>query len=158
MELATPSRVPLQDTSVMDKLLLEQATSTNYFTECKLPVKKTSRREPTPEPMEGINEDGDSCLVWEPQNCKEEKRKFKLIQFHKNYRPAYYGTWSKPRGKVCARNPFRKDTVSFFVFFFHKFFLNLLLLIRCIISLSLFGCLLVVVSQWQSTCALSKGS
>ncbi|XP_074650107.1 uncharacterized protein LOC141905203 [Tubulanus polymorphus] len=37
------------------------------------------------------------------------KTKAKLIQFHENYRPPYYGTWRKKSSKLNARDPFRKD-------------------------------------------------
>lgn len=112
MRLATPSRVPLQDTSVFDSLLLSQDTSVNYLQTCKSQAGKTHgqpRGDGTPEPMEV--DDDDSCQMWE-EKCEQEKRKFKLIQFHKNYRPAYYGTWTKPRGIINPRNPFKMDNVS----------------------------------------------
>ncbi|AWP11340.1 putative chromatin assembly factor 1 subunit A isoform 3 [Scophthalmus maximus] len=33
----------------------------------------------------------------------------KLLQFHKNYRPAYWGTWSKKSSYVSPRCPLRRD-------------------------------------------------
>lgn len=36
-------------------------------------------------------------------------RVFKLLQFHTEYRPAYFGTFSKRSRRVCGRNPFAKD-------------------------------------------------
>ena len=41
-----------------------------------------------------------------------QKMSAKLLQFHENYRPAYYGTWRKTSRKLSARNPFAKDDVS----------------------------------------------
>ncbi len=41
-----------------------------------------------------------------------EKPKFKLLQFHLNHRPAYWGTWQRKSSKVNPRNPFRKDKVG----------------------------------------------
>ena len=43
--------------------------------------------------------------------------KYKLLQFHENYRPAYYGTWQKLSTVIQPRNPFKKDEVSCFNFF-----------------------------------------
>jgi len=37
----------------------------------------------------------------------------KLLQFHENYRPAYYGTWRKHSSVISARHPLKLDT-SFF--------------------------------------------
>lgn len=36
--------------------------------------------------------------------------KMKLILFHEDVRPAYYGTWSKQSKTVRGRRPFAKDT------------------------------------------------
>lgn len=38
--------------------------------------------------------------------------KCKLLQFHKNYRPAYYGTWRKRSKQISPKNPFKKDMVQ----------------------------------------------
>ena len=37
--------------------------------------------------------------------------RYKLLQFHTNHRPAYFGSWRRRSGLVSARNPFRKDPV-----------------------------------------------
>ncbi|KNC97636.1 uncharacterized protein SPPG_07105 [Spizellomyces punctatus DAOM BR117] len=37
------------------------------------------------------------------------KVKWKLLQFHENFRPAYWGTWSKKSTRVTGRRPFAKD-------------------------------------------------
>jgi len=39
----------------------------------------------------------------------------KLLQFHENYRPAYYGTWRKHSSIISARRPWQRDT-SFFAY------------------------------------------
>jgi len=39
----------------------------------------------------------------------------KLLQFHENYRPAYYGTWRKRSSVISARRPWQRDT-SFFAY------------------------------------------
>lgn len=35
----------------------------------------------------------------------------KLLQFHENYRPAYWGTWSKKSSHISPRCPLRQDKV-----------------------------------------------
>lgn len=35
--------------------------------------------------------------------------RYKLLQFHTNYRPAYFGSWRKKSTVISPRNPFRKD-------------------------------------------------
>ena len=37
--------------------------------------------------------------------------RYKLLQFHTNHRPAYFGTWRKTSRKITPRNPFKKDAV-----------------------------------------------
>ena len=37
--------------------------------------------------------------------------RYKLLQFHTNYRPAYFGSWRKKSSVITPRNPFRKDEV-----------------------------------------------
>ncbi|CAI9733757.1 Hypothetical predicted protein [Octopus vulgaris] len=37
----------------------------------------------------------------------------KLLQFHTNYRPPYYGTWRKSSNVLLAKNPWKKDTALF---------------------------------------------
>ena len=39
------------------------------------------------------------------------KVKAKLLQFHQNYRPAYFGSWRKKSTRVGPRTPFKKDEV-----------------------------------------------
>ena len=38
--------------------------------------------------------------------------KAKLLLFHDNYRPAYFGTWRKKSSHVGPRTPFKKDMVG----------------------------------------------
>lgn len=38
-------------------------------------------------------------------------KKYKFIKFYENFRPAYWGTWTKPRTKVNGRNPFAKEDI-----------------------------------------------
>jgi len=37
----------------------------------------------------------------------------KLLQFHENYRPAYYGTWRKHSSVISGRRPWQCDTGFF---------------------------------------------
>ncbi|RWS30837.1 chromatin assembly factor 1 subunit A-like protein [Leptotrombidium deliense] len=39
------------------------------------------------------------------------KQKAKLLKFHENNRPPYFGTWRKKSVKISARNPFAKDEI-----------------------------------------------
>ena len=36
----------------------------------------------------------------------------KLLKFHENYRPPYYGSYSKKSKVISARRPFAQDKVS----------------------------------------------
>ena len=40
-------------------------------------------------------------------------KKAKLLQFHDNQRPAYFGTWTKKTTKISGRKPFGEDTELF---------------------------------------------
>uniref|UniRef100_A0A8C2X6J1 Chromatin assembly factor 1, subunit A (p150) n=1 Tax=Cyclopterus lumpus TaxID=8103 RepID=A0A8C2X6J1_CYCLU len=40
----------------------------------------------------------------------------KLLQFHANYRPAYWGTWSKKSSHISPRCPLKRDKVRLFLF------------------------------------------
>uniref|UniRef100_A0AAY5EC92 Chromatin assembly factor 1 subunit p150 C-terminal domain-containing protein n=1 Tax=Electrophorus electricus TaxID=8005 RepID=A0AAY5EC92_ELEEL len=46
-----------------------------------------------------------------PDEVPYRKRygRMKLLQFHENYRPAYWGTWSKKTTSISPRCPFRQD-------------------------------------------------
>jgi len=37
------------------------------------------------------------------------RSKYKFLQFHTDYRPAYYGTWSKQSSTISPRSPFARD-------------------------------------------------
>ena len=111
MILAGPSRLPLQDTSKFDQLLKDQDVSCNYLKTCRSSLVKKkwkSTSETTDMPMEV---DIDYCPAWDATS-KQKDRKFKLLQFEENHRPAYYGSWITPRGQINPRNPFKKDIVS----------------------------------------------
>jgi len=60
-----------------------------------------------------IDENSNSSIeIIEPKK-KVEKKKWKLLQFHQNYRPAYFGTWRKKSRKISPKNPFKKDMVQY---------------------------------------------
>lgn len=40
----------------------------------------------------------------------EIRSRTKLLQFHQDHRPAYWGTWSKTSRQVTGRRPLGKDT------------------------------------------------
>lgn len=63
-----------------------------------------------------VDENSNSSIeIVEPNNSKESSLKtglkFKLLQFHTNYRPAFYGTWRKKSKQISPRNPLKKDRV-----------------------------------------------
>lgn len=45
---------------------------------------------------------------------REHHGPMKLLQFHENYRPAYWGTWSKKSSHISPRCPLRQDKVKLF--------------------------------------------
>lgn len=51
-------------------------------------------------------------LVHDSETVKSITYHCKLLQFHMNYRPPYYGTWRKRSQKLSPRNPYKMDTVS----------------------------------------------
>ncbi|GFS10320.1 chromatin assembly factor 1 subunit A [Elysia marginata] len=59
-----------------------------------------------PQPSEDIE------VVHDPEALKKVIHKVKLLQFHTDYRPPYYGTWSKVP-KLSPRNPWKKDEKMF---------------------------------------------
>ena len=61
-----------------------------------------------------IDDDISSGLKTTETTTKREinKIKGKLLQFHENYRPAYFGSWRKRSSSVGARTPLKKDEVG----------------------------------------------
>ncbi|XP_062888498.1 chromatin assembly factor 1 subunit A isoform X2 [Mobula hypostoma] len=115
MVLAPTSRIYLDQEVLeqLDELLEHQSFSSNYFKEMH---KKKPRTSGPTSPRISITE-GSSCsdvIVIDTNSSSGtiDKRKFcrmKLLQFHENHRPAYWGTWQKKSAKVKSRNPFAKD-------------------------------------------------
>uniref|UniRef100_A0A8C4QQ70 Uncharacterized protein n=1 Tax=Eptatretus burgeri TaxID=7764 RepID=A0A8C4QQ70_EPTBU len=44
-----------------------------------------------------------------PRDVLKAHGPMKLLHFHENYRPAYYGTWRKCSKQITPRNPYAKD-------------------------------------------------
>jgi len=57
-----------------------------------------------------------------PDGVPDRKRygPMKLLQFHENYRPAYWGTWSKLSSHVSPRCPLSQDKVKVFLNMFSQ--------------------------------------
>lgn len=110
MLLAKPPCKPLDDTAEFDRLVKLQSPddSMNYIQTCKLLTRKVCHSDRTKPPEPSV--DDDSVLM--VSEVKRKLPRFKLLQFAGNYRPAYFGTWRKPRGAVNPRNPLKKDEVN----------------------------------------------
>merc|ERR1712096_71069 len=55
---------------------------------------------------------GDDAII-KLRNQEAKQHKAKLLQFHDNQRPAYWGTWRKKSTQVTARKPFGQDNKMF---------------------------------------------
>ncbi|KAG8946203.1 hypothetical protein FRC03_001465, partial [Tulasnella sp. 419] len=58
---------------------------------------------------------GDAKTTRKLQKLLKDRKRIpvKLLQFHDNSRPGYYGTWTKSSSQVGPRTPFGKDLVAF---------------------------------------------
>ena len=79
----------------------------SYVAECKGKLKIDEMISSSP----GNQQNDDDVVIVEDK--RRQMVKYKLLQFHENYRPAYYGTWQKISKVIQPRNPFKKDEVSF---------------------------------------------
>ncbi|EJD52907.1 hypothetical protein AURDEDRAFT_157461 [Auricularia subglabra TFB-10046 SS5] len=66
--------------------------------------------------MDKINdaeEEGDDVEVARLQRLLKDRKRFpiKLLQYHEDVRPAYWGTWTKSSASVGPRTPFGQDAV-----------------------------------------------
>ena len=59
-----------------------------------------------------FSDDKEVVCVDEEKQSKGTIMKAKLLQFHENYRPAYYGTWRKNSKLITARKPLGQDKVT----------------------------------------------
>lgn len=124
--MATPPHPPLQDSTHFDSALSRQDSSVGrvYLEECKHKPKlgrvaeiKEEENEcdknKDVECMEVDDEDDDVIITSPNMICPKRRRNmcYKLLQFHTNHRPAYFGTWRKRSKMITPRNPFKKDMV-----------------------------------------------
>ena len=63
-----------------------------------------------------FGDDDVELLVHDSEVVKKVTYRCKLLQFHMNYRPPYYGTWRKKSQTINPRNPLKTDTVSIYYF------------------------------------------
>ena len=130
--MATPPRPPLQDSTHFDSALSRQDSSVGriYLEECKHKPKlgqvgktkeeenKCDKNDQDVECMDVEVDDKDDDVIITSTNmtCDCPKRRknmhYKLLQFHTNHRPAYFGTWRKRSKMITPRNPFKKDMVQ----------------------------------------------
>ncbi|KAK7496888.1 hypothetical protein BaRGS_00011868 [Batillaria attramentaria] len=93
---------------LLDKAMNKQERGTTYV-EClkKRVIKpvRTGRKLRTKVEAEQDVE----LMVHDSETVKKVMHAVKLLQFHTDYRPPYYGTWRKPVKRVSPRNPWKKD-------------------------------------------------
>eukprot|EP00731_Ephydatia_muelleri_P016499 Em0009g923a len=116
MVLAKRPRPQLQDTVTFDSLLESQLSPSDYLATCRLKQKAKPSTGTTPTSCSlptddviiiSLSSGGSSSPPGGVSGV--QKRKYKLLQFHDNYRPAFYGTWSSISNVVGPRNPFKLD-------------------------------------------------
>lgn len=113
MTLAKTPQAFLKDTTNIDAHLERQnPASATYLEELRVKrIEKMSSSE-TEATVISDTADEDDVVIVSPSPVQQvAKGKFKLLQFHTNYRPAYYGTWRQRSRIISPRNPFRKDEV-----------------------------------------------
>ncbi|XP_789313.3 chromatin assembly factor 1 subunit A isoform X2 [Strongylocentrotus purpuratus] len=117
------------DLEQVNKHLEAPSSGSLYLDELKSGKFKPRKDVRTPGPARAAQESsmdvaGPSIPEDVPTSKKKKKRqpegpkkpdglKMKMLQFHENYRPAYYGTWQKETSVVAGRTPFKKDTDTF---------------------------------------------
>ena len=112
MTLAKPPCPSLGDTGNVDTLLqLQDPNSATYLEECRARKLVKSSIESEAIVVSDAEDEHDVMIVSLPPVSQVATGRFKLIQFHTNYRPAYYGTWRRKSKVITPRNPFRKDEV-----------------------------------------------
>lgn len=111
MSLAPLCRVHCED-SVLEELyryLLNPADNLNGLKDW---IGQKPRRSGPTKPRQKDSLRG--CITLKgpkPEGVPDRKRygPMKLLQFHENYRPAYWGTWNKKSSHISPRCPFRQD-------------------------------------------------
>lgn len=91
----------LFDKSLMDQELESQAANSSYLVGCR------GRR------LQGSQSDcmdsNDVIIMSSPS--MPPKTRMKLLQFHTNVRPAYFGSWRKKSKTITGRTPLKMDMV-----------------------------------------------
>ncbi|KAF7665251.1 hypothetical protein LDENG_00149490 [Lucifuga dentata] len=112
MCLAPLCRVQCEDSVLeeLDQYLLNPADNPNGLKEW---IRKKPRRS-GPTKLRDTDPLRECVMVVDgpkPDGVPDRKRygAMKLLQFHENYRPAYWGTWSKKSSHISPRCPFRQD-------------------------------------------------
>ncbi|KAM4738613.1 chromatin assembly factor 1 subunit A [Anableps anableps] len=111
MSLAPLCRVQCEDSVLeeLDRCLLKPAENLNALKDWI----GQKPRQSGPTERRQADTLGD-CIALEPSkpdDTPDRKRygPMKLLQFHENYRPAYWGTWSKKSSHISPRCPLRQD-------------------------------------------------
>ncbi|XP_019855910.1 PREDICTED: chromatin assembly factor 1 subunit A-like [Amphimedon queenslandica] len=107
-----------------EELIRSQVVDSDYLQACKHTrhqISKRQRRENRKSVevdnaqvsvMGNITNKNDELIVINDSTNVVQGR-YKLLQFHENHRPAYFGTWSKSSKVLTPRNPFKKDNDLF---------------------------------------------
>ncbi|XP_044757538.1 chromatin assembly factor 1 subunit A-like isoform X2 [Coccinella septempunctata] len=117
MKLPPPRREPLtsDEKNNLEELVVNNKTDCSYLEDLKSTKPRTCQKT-------WINEDSDEeVIVVEDEvllgeticetKPKTERMKVKLLQFHENQRPAYYGTWRKKSKNITGRRPWGKEDI-----------------------------------------------
>ncbi|KAF7203239.1 chromatin assembly factor 1 subunit A [Nothobranchius furzeri] len=114
MSLAPLCRVQCEESALeeLDRCLVNPAENSNGLKDW---IRQKPRQSgPTkPKRTDSLSD----CLLVErpkPDGIPDRKRygPMKLLQFHENYRPAYWGTWRKKSSHISPRCPLRQDKGS----------------------------------------------
>ncbi|XP_031430787.1 chromatin assembly factor 1 subunit A [Clupea harengus] len=115
MCLAPLCRVPCEN-AVLDQYLAKPDRSASW-------LKELTRRKPRcsgptkPKPKHQDPGSDELVVVKGPKTNgapdQQYRARMKLLQFHENYRPAYWGTWSKKSTCISARCPIQQDKELF---------------------------------------------
>ncbi|XP_076133901.1 chromatin assembly factor 1 subunit A [Alosa pseudoharengus] len=112
MCLAPVCRVPCENAVLeqLDQYLAKPDRSITWLKE--LTWRKPRCCGPT-EPKHQDPESNSLVVMKGPQPNQQHRGRMKLLQFHENYRPAYWGTWSKKSTCISARCPLLQDKELF---------------------------------------------
>ncbi|XP_028299201.1 chromatin assembly factor 1 subunit A [Gouania willdenowi] len=111
MALAPLTRVQCKDSVLeeLDQFLLKPAAHLNGLKDWI----GQKPRQSGPTKLRRIQKQSECLVVEDPKPDGVPDRKcyghMKLLQFHENYRPAYWGTWSKKSSLISPRCPLKHD-------------------------------------------------